>query len=90
MSINSKFTEVPTERPFEVARRINETGYTLSAVDTVLFGQPYRGVAVTGPKTGFFPRLYSTGLEGVPAYVAKAAERLEREMLTPPAEEAAA
>lgn len=83
MTTSSKFTEVPTERPYEVARRTNETGYILSAVDTVLFGTQYQGVSVTGPKTGFFPNLCGAGLEGVPLYVVKAAERLALELFSP-------
>ena len=83
MSTSNKFTDVPTERPYEVARRVSETGYTLSAVDTVIFGTHYQGVAVTGPKTGFFPNLMGVGLEGVPLYVVKAAERLALEQFSP-------
>ena len=93
MSTSNKFTDVPVERPFEVARRVSETGYTLSAVDTTIFDSRYQGVAVTGPKVGFFPNLMGVGLEGVPLYVVKAAERLALELFSPstqlPEEEAA-
>ncbi len=94
MNTSNKFTDTPTERPFETARRISETGYTLIAFEAPMFGEPYRGVGILGPRPGFFPNLLGIGTEGVPLYVVKAAERLALEQFSPttqlPDEEAAA
>ena len=84
MTTSNKFTDAPvSERPFERARRVSETGYTLIALDAPMFGYQYQGVAILGPKQGFYPNLLGVGTDGVPLYVVKAAERLALELFSP-------
>ena len=78
-----KFQDAPAERPYETCRRVNGRGYTLIAIDAVLFGQHYQGVSIQGPNSGFFPNLLGIGTEALPLYVIKAAERLALEQFSP-------
>jgi hypothetical protein len=79
------FQDAPTDRPCQVARRTNDRGFRLDAVRATLFGAPYEGVLAhhDGRLVGATPPLLGVDSSRLPAYVARACERLAADSLAP-------